>query len=376
MKQCLVACALAALCACSSEAPSGSVQSTDSAGVAIHEIPDEIRLSSRRLPDPAWTVGGMSAGPDAEFFGVEGAVVLDDGSVVIANSGVQELKRFDRSGEHLRTVGGEGEGPGEFKGIDLIGRIAGDSVLTFDWRQNRFQLFDRELELGRVTVIAVPEDLGPAGVNPIAVLPDGSFLARGAELVREYPREPLQRHIFLMDATGQVVDSLGPFAGGRRIWMSGEPWPPFERSAGFAVHDSSIYSAISESSELRRHSLSGDLIEIVRGGLSSRPPTSGEIELASRGLPPTGSGSPWISDSLPYWTEFFVDDLGATWRSRHRAPDAPEAEWLIVESGGADAWLLVTPAPFTPLSADARGVLAVLRDDLDVETVAYFPFAR
>jgi hypothetical protein len=62
-----------------------------------------------------WRLGGDTES-DEEFFGVIGAVALDDEeNVYLLDRQLSEVKVFSGQGEYLRTIGREGEGPGEFR---------------------------------------------------------------------------------------------------------------------------------------------------------------------------------------------------------------------------------------------------------------------
>lgn len=137
--------ALAACAACAENAPGTSALVRDSAGVRIveyrastWEVGQEWRISREPLLEI-----GVDDGPEAyQFFDLKGAVRLSDGRIVAANGGSGELRYFDSEGVFLYSVGGEGEGPGEFRFLNFIGRLPGDSVLTFDPALRRIQIFD------------------------------------------------------------------------------------------------------------------------------------------------------------------------------------------------------------------------------------------
>lgn len=41
----------------------------------------------------------------------------EEGNLVVADAGWGEIRVFDSGGEHVRTIGREGEGPGEFQSL-------------------------------------------------------------------------------------------------------------------------------------------------------------------------------------------------------------------------------------------------------------------
>ncbi len=62
-----------------------------------------------------WRLGGDSE-EDGEFFGVLiDATVGPNGDVYLLDQQLAEVSVFDAGGEYLRTIGHEGEGPGEFR---------------------------------------------------------------------------------------------------------------------------------------------------------------------------------------------------------------------------------------------------------------------
>jgi hypothetical protein len=59
---------------------------------------------------------------------------------MIANDGSYELREYDARGQLVRSVGGGGEGPGEFRSIDAL-LPAADTVIAFDRQLRRFSRF-------------------------------------------------------------------------------------------------------------------------------------------------------------------------------------------------------------------------------------------
>ncbi len=64
--------------------------------------------------EEVWRVGGED---DDVLFGVVTDVITDsDGNFYLLDSQLSEIQVYSPDGEHLRTIGREGEGPGEFRG--------------------------------------------------------------------------------------------------------------------------------------------------------------------------------------------------------------------------------------------------------------------
>ena len=109
----LIAC-ICSLAGCDAGEPSRLVATTDSSGVRITE--------SSAADAPTWSVGEL---PEVRIGSVEGeepylfdrirtAFLLSDGRIVVADAGSRQFRYFSAEGEHIRTVGRRGRGPGEF----------------------------------------------------------------------------------------------------------------------------------------------------------------------------------------------------------------------------------------------------------------------
>jgi hypothetical protein len=66
-------------------------------------------------PEQLWEIGGESDA-EGEFFGVISHIVFDKtGNLYLLDRQLNEVKVFTRDGAYVRTIGREGEGPGEFR---------------------------------------------------------------------------------------------------------------------------------------------------------------------------------------------------------------------------------------------------------------------
>jgi hypothetical protein len=109
-------------------APTASAQTTrDSAGIRLIDNAKPVwrpghewRLSER----PILVIGGRT-GADDQLGRIVGATRLSDGRVVVGDQSTLQLKFYDASGRHLKSVGGKAQGPGESSDFRSIARLAG-----------------------------------------------------------------------------------------------------------------------------------------------------------------------------------------------------------------------------------------------------------
>ena len=105
---------------------------------AADEPAAEWRLSSL----PAVDIGLAQGDERYELSGATSSLQLEDGRIVVANSGTNELRFFDREGRFLETAGRKGEGPGEFSGALHLNRLTDQHFAVYDQSQQRLSLFD------------------------------------------------------------------------------------------------------------------------------------------------------------------------------------------------------------------------------------------
>lgn len=95
----------------------------DSAGVRIVENSASPWTSDDRwrvADTPAVVIGAGTDDERALLYNVSGARRLDDGRFVVASDGSKQLLFFDSAGNHLHSVGRQGEGPGEFECLTAL----------------------------------------------------------------------------------------------------------------------------------------------------------------------------------------------------------------------------------------------------------------
>jgi hypothetical protein len=73
---------------------------------------------------------GLTDGPEPYLFGLIRAIAVDaEGSIYVADAQAHRVRQYDASGTHVRDIGAQGEGPGEFRrgptglGVTSDGRV-------------------------------------------------------------------------------------------------------------------------------------------------------------------------------------------------------------------------------------------------------------
>ncbi len=122
---------------------------------------------------PMVLVPEQDFGKAAELTGVTGIRLTESGDVCIATSQPSRILVFSPNGSYLRTMGGQGHGPGEFQFLGRIGAV-GDSVYGVDAMTSQVSLFDGAGRFARAWRVQPP---GGAAFNmPAALFRDGTAI--------------------------------------------------------------------------------------------------------------------------------------------------------------------------------------------------------
>ena len=367
----------------------------DSSGVRIidNAVPDSApRLLWRVGERPLLTIGESEGETAHELFGVEDALRLDDGRILVANGGTSEVRVFDRTARYVGSWGREGEGPGEFTGLTDLWPWPGDSVMAWDFLQNRLTIFDLDGGFVRTQRLAQGEGLGVGRIE--GVLPDRSLIT--ASLVSFDPGDRTSglvrrsREFVRVASDGVRMSSLGEHQD-EEYYVRAEVGAilrhPFRRSVHSVVWNGRIVISASDHYEIRAYGPGGDLQLIVRRDHARRAVTQSDVdtyvaerlygsdpqarptlERVLRGLPPV--------ESFPAFSQLVVDDTGDLWVREYRHPDDARSIWTVFSSDGRLRGLVETPAQFAIYRIGGDFLLGKSADELDVERVQLWALDR
>jgi hypothetical protein len=384
--------------------PTSSVR--DSAGIRIVEnaSPAWNEESAWRLGEaPRLDIGRLDGPDETQFFQVSSGARLSDGSFVLGSFGSHDLRRFTADGEHLWTVGREGEGPGEFVGLTQLVAGPGDTILTYDFRQRRISRFAPD---GTFLDASPLEDGGESGFAFVeALLPDG----RAVYTWRQFggggdgppPEGEVRRDTIGIHVSGTTEDpavELGRFPGpemvvlqsgategGFNITISSSA---FARSTQIAASGSVVWIGDTDRFEIGRYGFDGQLNGLVRRAFDTVPVDDALIGVAmaeelegaeddneARMIRRRWEDIP-IPATLPAYESLGVDRAGNLWAQTFEIPGVPERTWSVFTADGA--WLgdVVLPDRFRPLEIGDDYILGRFGDDLDVEHIQIWELVK
>lgn len=370
----------------------------DSAGVRLVENPDVASASDGGVlwaltETPLLTIGALEAAPEYQFNRVRGVARLSDGRIVVADAGSSELRWYDRSGAHLATAGGKGEGPGEFAALGGVAVLPGDSVVTYDEVLRRFSVFDDDGGFERVVTVAAEGH--PGMDHPIfaGAMADGTVLMVGRVLqldgMKEGPiRSPMTVYRYAPD--GALLDSLGTFHGWEAVVAISEQGQhiamqirdrPFGRNTSIAPLPDGFAVGTPLSYEYEVHAPDGALRQIVRLDRPNAAVTAGDIEayqeaqledledpnvVRARRQELSELTYPETMPAFGY--PLMADDVGNVW-----VPDFMAGEevrtWTVFDPEGRRLGTVRTPADLQVFAIGGDWLLGVWRDELGVEYV-------
>jgi hypothetical protein len=402
----VLSCTLAAGCAASPPPPATSVE-RDSAGIRIVESTAQpgsaptLRLAAEGMIQ----IGVIDGEPAYQLDRVNSVTRLSDGSWAVANGGSQELRVFSAAGHHLRTIGGRGQGPGEFRAISYMRRLEGDSLFVYDAQNRRISILTPDGILTREW--STTQD-GTA-LRIVAALSDGTMLTsnwtsisqpRSAELVRDTARYevrgeglpvPLEQHYLGNESKLDVQEGSSGVIAISILRL------PYTRTAVLSASEQTFVVGSNYTYEFHMYDAGGSLRTIVR-----RPdvvPATVTTELLQRHMEADLASrrargvdvTPEVEatarrniqnmhrvESVPAYGSIVATSAGGVWVQDFVLPgtEAEETSWATFDADGRLTGSILLPKDFRPMFVGADMAAGVIRDDFDVEYVRIYRIER
>lgn len=394
----LAAVPLVTACGAGVPQPATSVE-RDSAGIRIVEsaAPPDAPPAFRLSPEPLAQVGVLDGAPEYQLHRVQGATRLTDGTLVIANSGSRELRFYTADGTHLRSAGGEGAGPGEFRALTHLQRLAGDSLLVFDVVNRRISIIDATGRHVRDWSTAQ----GGRIMRVAAALPDGTLLAFNSvatapERTVEYRRDTISYEIRRGDAPMRIPRRYASTesrlevqeSGGNTIAF-GIMTLPFSRGVAAVTAGDTFVIGSNDTYELHVYDAAGSLRTLLRRTDVLPAPVTAELvqqRFDANRQQRLNRGETVADDeaaarrqalafhrveSVPAYATVAGTTGGGLWIMDFSPPaaTAAEATWSTYDSEARLVGGIRLPAGFRPLHIEDDIVVGVIQDEFDVEYV-------
>lgn len=361
----------------------------------------------RLSPAPRILIGSAD-GPEVEqFSNIMGVIRQSSGNLVVANMGSNQLRIFDSTGKHLRSVGRSGGGPGEFRQLFALYSGPADTIVAYDVAQG-FHLFDpagayvRSIGYGRTA---------PSTMRVWAYgwFDDGTQLA-GSPGARDRARQGRwfdSTSFFRMGANGERMAQVGRFPS---IEFTGSTFGPmvvvFGPTLAVAVRGHRYCMGFSAEYQIRCADPDGGNPVVIRRASSPAAVDDQAIEqyrALHRALPMPGGGP--VPERLkaqreaiarqtvfaarqPHFAHILLASDGELWVERYLTSDGmPRSsflgnvaetprEWDVFDRNGVWRAAVTVPPRFKPMEVGAGYVLGIRLGEDDVEQVALYTVQR
>jgi hypothetical protein len=353
--------------------------SRDSAGVRIVESPGTaldipLPLVVETVPD--LELGGAASDTVAQFHRISGIVGLPDGGMVVLDGGSRQLRWFDASGAHVRTVGRRGQGPGEFGNPLLIPQFRADSLLVFERTRSVFTLVAMDGSGVRTLDRAQLLQVG----TPLIAHGSRALFRSASSPASCQDNQPCELSLLLRwtDLNGSTTDTLATHTRRMlRFTQSGPPVlldGPFDQGNAVAAGPEGPVIEGDPRFELRQFDGDGQLRAIFRVDAPPRGTPQEALKRFARQSPNPDElrriyAMMGLPEVLPAFRTLRVDPLGWYWAELYPVGDDDASEWLVFDSEGRARGTVELPRGLEVHDIGEDYVLGRRIDELGVEYV-------
>ena len=282
---------------------------------------------------------------------------------------------------HERTIGRDGEGPGEFGRAAAVQVLPGDTLLVWDVDLQRLTAFAPESE----EAASVHSPGAQQGISRIWRLPgDVGYLARSSTMYRadgsdqDSTRTEVLRHV--REVEGRVADDvLYSYPAPERLVLRSEgrvsvAGHPFGRGSHVGLlGDGRIVHAKSDALEARTIDLTGEVRIAFSHPTTYLPVSRQDLSEAADNMSAAlgrvlREGAPYVWPSL---TGLVVDDAGRIWIGL-RLADLTMWEWAAFLPDGTHQLSVELPAGVAVRAIGGGRMIAVARDDLGTPSIVAY----
>lgn len=391
--------------------PAACAETAGDSGVSVDTLESgAVRVQSSRPigwtdPGEGWRVAlraRVAASPDEDgpflLSNVRDVEIDAHGRLYVLDNQSHTIGVFDTTGAYVRTIGREGEGPGELSGPDGVTWGPGGRLWVSDPRNARYTVFDTAGTLVRT----LPRRLSSWGWEWDGVFgPEGRLLETDIRREEDFDENTLLAVRF--DVSGEAAIPTDTFelvrppeaTPGFRVSGDGRsgyiqvPFAPRHR-----LHfdgGGGVWSGSGADFRLVRTALSGDTARIAVWTGERPPVTDGDLEEWRSAIEEDwGAGAlrqidlSRVPEVKTAYTHFFLDDRRHLWAARGQGAGAygqradstvfdvldPQGRWLGPVVVREELSL------FVPIAFRGPWMATATTDELDLPTVLLFRLER
>lgn len=372
------------LSACSQQArPEPETVDIDSSSAQIViSIPASSEATCTFSEEPVLVIGDNEEDDNQWFSSIRGMGRLSDGSVVAVDRTSAEIRIFDASGSHLRSMGQRGEGPGEFTNPFILWVAAGDTLWVGNYRPWSYNAFTAQGQFVR-RIMLEPLYLNSSDAG--GVLDNGYTVnARQTHFREPDFGVPDTLIVEIHDPKGRLVRNLARIP--HRIWgqvseaSNFSLYPLFDAGAEVDALGSTIVLAHGSKPEVQVLDNEFNLRMIIRWSEPNREVTRADIHAWREDYRERRNPSDWnqfddarislerpAADVFPAISKVTIGRDGRIWIRQYDRP-REDRGWLAFDADGKFlCHMAQLPAAVWEFGADY--VLLLHRSELGVETV-------
>lgn len=345
-------------------------------------------------PEPVVAFGVLDGDAAYMFTSIRAARILPDGRVAVADRGESSVRIFSQEGEFQAELGGQGEGPGEFRSVSGLWVSPPDTLVVWDADLHRLTTFLADGPLVGTRQVDPYQQGGPGGAldGLTGLFSDGDLALSWTVGGRPEPGEAIRPDRTVLgrfSRDGRLRHLVGEGQGLHRVPRSPDPFSPFPH---FAIVRDSIYFMNGVDGAIAIFDPQGEglarLITVPTVSAVETPRAwsvlqatlrqRGDEALLSRIPEPRLSHTPTLAGML-------ADDRGLLWVKAYDPrkdsvylgrPPGKGGVWWVVTSAGDPVARVVMPDDLVPMHIVGNRILATSRGTLDVERIVIHTVSR
>lgn len=390
---------LTAACATSDATPEWGGTIADSAGIPLVQNPDQ----GLWAPGESWTVveelsiGSLEGDAAFQFGQIAGVDVDAAGNLYVADQQAQEIRVFDATGAHLRTIGAPGAGPGELGRAVSGVFVVGEEVVVADLGNARISRFATDGTF-----------LAGDRIDLAAGVPLRMDITTGGRLAAQYRNmnpadttSPAGDPIATLALGGQAPDTLAVLPPGQSVQIRGgqarirqfDPEPIWD-----ADTDGRIVAAMNDGWRFQVWGPDGTLQRIITRPYTRKPFTERDRQVfkdamlglfQQQGVPSEAAqqvlSQMEFADHYPAFVSLAIGPQGSLWVQHFRTgdevagaegtfdiQDLGSTTWSVFEAEGRYLGDVTFPGKYQPLRSIGDRIYGVARDELDVQSLKVY----